>query len=427
MTGEQRTTKLRRGRAWPPLDPLVFVIALLIYAIAAPLGLGRVDAASQVASAIALDSGRRGASLSLLATRFAQYLPVGDLGWRANLASGLACALAMALLARLSVELVALLRPPPSARLASGAFLFEPVAAGGSALAAALTLATFESGITAGSAGLTLALLLGGLWAELALLRDVGKTSAGLALAALAGLSAGVGTMAGPLLWPVLAGLALWALRKGARWPLFAPLCFVASLGAVALANCAISSAPLSIRDVFAAPFVIVPQGRAELWMTALEIGDQVGAVGVLLAGIGLLSLSSRAPLIAAWLALTFVSCLLSANHGSGSSVRAGLLAVIAVVCLLGSVGLVHVSARLGRAPLAAALALSVIMLFSPAMDGGAGRWVTRPLPMRLLDRALDRVEARGTVDPGSSEMEGLLQLARAIGLRPDLEIAARR
>jgi hypothetical protein len=59
-------------------------------------------------------------------------------------------------------------------------------------------------------------------------------------------------------------------------------------------------------------------------------------------------------------------------------------------------------------------------------MDGGAARWVGRPLPMRLLDHALNRAEVRSVVDPGTSEMTGLFHYARAIGLRPDLEIASK-
>ena len=423
-------TKPHQGRAWPALDLVVFSAALLLYAMAVPLGLGRIEAASQVAAAVALDPGRHGAPLALFATRLAAYLPLGDLAFRANLMSCIACAVAMALIARLSVALIALFRPPPSARQDAGMFLYEPIAAGGSALAAALALATFEAGVTASTTAPTLVVLFGALLAELALLRDIGNTTAGLVLAGLAGLSAGVGPMVGPVLWPVLAGLALWALRKGARWPLFAPLCFVATFGGFALASSAASSVELSIHDVFVSPFVVVPQGRAALWLTAVEIGDQVGAVGVLLAVIGVCVLFSRAAVVGAWLALNLVTCLLFANlvqaPGAGSmSARAALPMAIAVTCVLACAGLVHVSARLGRARLAAALALAVILVFSPAMDGGATRWVGRPLPMRLLDRALDRAGVRSVVDPGTSEMAGLFQYARAIGLRPDLEISS--
>jgi hypothetical protein len=422
-------TKPHQGRAWPALDLVVFSVALLLYAVAVPLGLGRVEAASRVAAAVRLDTASHGAALALFVTRLAQYLPMGDLGFRANLVSCLLGALAMALIARLAVAIIALFRPPPSARQAVGMFLYEPIAAGGAALAAALALATFEAGVTAGTTAPTLVLLLLALLAELALLRDIGNTGAGLALSSLAGLSVGAGPMAGPVLWPVLAGLALWALRRGARWPLFAPLCFVATLGGGALASSAASSVALSIRDVCISPFVIVPQGRAALWMTAVEIGDQVGAVGILLAVIGGLVLASRAAVIAAWLAVNLVTCLLFANltqaPGPGAlSARAAFPMAVAVTCVLACVGLVHVSARLGRARLAAALALAVILVFSPAMDGGASRWVGRPIPMRLLDRALARAEVRSVVDPGTSEMTGLFSYARAIGLRPDLELS---
>jgi hypothetical protein len=407
---------------------VVFALALVVYASAVPLGLGTVEAAPGAAAAIALDTGTQGASLVLLLTRLLGYLPVGDLVLRANLLSCLSAALAAALLARLAIELVVVFRPPPSARQYAGMFLHEPIAAGGAALAAALSLATFEAGTTVGTTALTLALLVGGLLAELALLRDIWNAEAGFVLSALAGLSAGGGAMVGPVLWPVLAGLAFWALRKGARWPLFAPLCFVAALGGFALATSAASSVPLSIRDVLVSPFAFAPQGRAALWVTAVEIADQVGAVGVLLALIGMVVLSSRATVTAACLALNFTTCLLFAHLGNASaggsmSVRAALPMAIAVTCVFGCIGLVHVSARLGRARLAGALTLAVILVFSPAMDGGRARWSARPLPIRLLDRALDRAESRSIVDPGTPEMTGLFELGRAIGLRPDLEL----
>jgi hypothetical protein len=429
MQSDQRTTKLRRGRAWPALEPVVFALVLVAYASAVPLGLGSVEAAPRVAAAISLDAAKQGTPLALLLTRLLEYLPVGDLALRANLMSCLSAALAAALLARLAFELVVVFRPPPSARQFAGMFLHEPVAAGGSALAAALSLATFEAGTTAGATALTLALLVGALLAELALLRDIGNAGAGLALASLAGLSAGVGPMAGPVLWPVLAGLTFWGLRKGARWPLFAPLCFLSALGGFALATSAVSSVPVSMRDVFVSPFSFAPQGSAVLWRTAVEIADQVGAVGTLLALIGFALLVSRAAVTAAWLALNLATCLLFANLANapaGGSVGAALPMAIGVAFVFGCVGLVHVASRLGRARLAGALTLAVILIFSPAMDGGRARWAAKPSPLRLLDRALDRAESRSLVDPGTPEMTGLFELGRAIGLRPDLELVPR-
>lgn len=414
------------GRLWPALDIVVFSAALPVYVVAAPLGLGRVEAAREVAAGVALDPGQQGAPLVVLAMRLAEYLPVGHVVLRANLLSSLWCALAMALLARLSVTLVAALRPPPSARQDGRAFLCEPIAAGGSALAAGLSLATFGAGTTAGSIAPTLLVLLGGLWAELLLVRDLGNTAAGLALACLAGLSTAVGALPGLLLWPIMAGLAVWALRKGARWPLFAPLCFVAVFGGFALASGAASSVALSAREVFVSPFV-VPRGGVALAKTAGEVADQVGAVGVLLAAIGLFALAARTAVVGAWLGLNLVMAILLANlaegPGGASYLRAALPLAVAISFSLACVGILHVSARLGRARTAAALALAVIVVLSPAMDGGRARWGGRVLPVRLLDRALERAEVRSVVDPGTDEMAGLFRLARAIGLRPDLEI----
>jgi len=61
-------------------------------------------------------------------------------------------------------------------------------------------------------------------------------------------------------------------------------------------------------------------------------------------------------------------------------------------------------------------------VVFSPAMDS----WRVlrrRNLPMHLLDLALSRAEVGSLVCPGTVEMDGLFRLARAQGLRPDLEI----
>ena len=418
----------QQSRAWPALDLVVFSAALLAYVAAVPLGLGRVEVASEVAAGIALDLGQQGASLALLAMRVADYLPMGQVSFRANLLSSLCCALAMAALARLTVDLVVPLRPPPSARQDARAFLCEPIAAGASALAAAFSLATFSAGATAGSVAPTLLVLLAGLWVELLLLHDPGRRAAGLGLACLAGLSTAIGPLVGLVLWPVMVGLAVWALRKGARWPLFAPLCFVAAFGGFALASSAASSVPLSARELFVSPFVLVPRGGVALRTTVTEIADQVGAVGVLLAAVGLLVLTTRSAAVAAWLGLNLVTATLLANLGAppggAASLRAALPLAVAVTFALGGVGILHVSGRLGRARIAAALALAVIVVLSPALDGGRSRWAGRAQPMRLLDRALDRAEVRSVVDPGTEEMAGLFRLARAIGLRPDLEIA---
>lgn len=375
-----------------------------------------------MAAALVLDTGRHGAGLSVFAARLLQYVPLGDLALRANLISCLGTAVAMSLLARLAVEVMTLLRPPPSARQEARMFLHEPVAAAACALTAGLTLATFSVGTSGGVAAPILVVLLAALLAQLALLRDIANSAAGLGLAALAGLAPGVGPAVVPVLWPVLAGLALWALHKGARWPLLAPFCLVATAGSLFLVARAGSSGSVPLRALLV-PAWSAPEGGVAVWRRALELADQVGVVGVLLAGIGLFALVTRATLVAGWLVLNLVTCLVLARL-PGAAGRSILPVAVAVTCVFAGLGLVHVSARLGRARLAAAFALTVILASSPALDGGLARWRGHSLAMRLLDRALQRAEVRASVDPGTVEMAGLLQLGQALGLRPDLDLA---
>jgi hypothetical protein len=420
-------TGVSRGRAWPTLDVALFAAAFPLYALGMPLGLARVEAASQVAAGLALDTSTEPATYGLLAMRLAGFIPLGDQPLRANLASAVLCALALALLARLCLEILVLLRPPANARQDLREFLHEPIAASGAALAAGLTLSTFDLGTTGGSAAATLLMLCAGLLAGFALLRDVSSATAGYALAAISGLSAGVDAVAGPLLWPLLVGLAVWALHKGARWPLLAPLCFIAAWGGSALAAVACSAAPATAGSLFGGLGALGAHAGAELWATTVELGDEVGVVGALLAAVGLVVIGARAAVLAAWLALTLLSAILFAHSPAGAGVamgpaRAALPVAIAVSCVFASAGLLHVAGKLGRAHMAATLAMAVILVLSPAMDGGQARWLRRAtLPMHLLDRALGRAEVRSMVYPGTGEMDGLFRLARAMGLRPDL------
>jgi hypothetical protein len=266
-----------------------------------------------------------------------------------------------------------------------------------------------------------LALLLCGLRAARSLLADRGAAASGYALAALAGLAVGLDGIAGPLLWPPLVGLMIWTLRTGPRWPLMAPLCFVAGWATVGLATLAASTVPLSFASLLPNVGALAAPTRDSVLSTALELADQVGVIGILLAAIGVAMLAARALVLTAWLALTGLTAILFAQLGNASTRAA--LPVAAIVCFVfASVGLVHVAGRLGRARLAASLALAVILVFSPALDRGPGRWSRRPsMAMRLLDRALERAEPGSVVDPGTPEIAGLFRLAAAIGLRPDL------
>ena len=393
-----------------------------------PLGLSRIDGASQVADALELGTGASRGFFALLAMRLGQYLPFGDTPTRATFVSAVFCALAVALAGRLALRACMLLRPPANARQEERHFAHEPIAAMGSALAFAFSLTTFELGVAATTAAATLALLLGAVLAGFALLRESSRADAAYALSALAGFSAGVDSVAGPLLWPLLLGLSIWSLRKGARWPLIAPLCFAAAWGASVLAAVAVSSTTLSLGEVFAGMQPLGMHGHGPIGPVLVELADEVGVIGSLLAVIGAVALAARSTLLAAWLVLTVVVSVLFAASSLpvpvDTSTRSALPLAAAILCAFAGAGLVHIASRLGRARAAGAFALAAILVASPALDGGARRWAHRGIfPMHLLDRALARAQIRHVVCPGTPEMEGLFRLAKAQGLRPDVDL----
>jgi hypothetical protein len=166
--------------------------------------------------------------------------------------------------------------------------------------------------------------------------------------------------------------------------------------------------------------------GSGIFWSSAVELADQVGVIGSLLAVIGMVVLATRAAVLTAWLALTVTTSVLFAHSveraASSAGARAALPFGISVTCVFACAGLLHVSSRLGRARAAATFALAAMVVLSPAMDSFRG-WRRPALPIRLLDRALERAEVNSLVCPGTAEMDGLFRLAHAQGLRPDLEI----
>jgi hypothetical protein len=421
-------TSGRPPRPWPYLQPALFGVALVLYASAMPLGLSRIDGASQVADALELGTRASRSLFALLAMRVGQYVPFGDTTTRATFVSAVFCALAVALAGRLALRACMLLRPPANARQEERHFAHEPIAATGVALAVAFSLTTFELGVTATTAAATLALLLGAVLAGFSLLREYARADAAYVLAALAGFSAGVDSVAGPLLWPLLLGLSIWSLRKGARWPLIAPLCFVASWGASALAAVAVSATTLSLGELLAGMQPLGVHSHGPLWPVLVELADEVGVIGSLLAVIGAVALAARSTVLSAWLVLTVVVSLLFAASSLPGLVaaptRSAFPLAAAILCTFAGVGLVHIASRLGRARAAGAFALAAILVASPALDGGERRWSHRGIsPMHLLDRALDRAQIRHVVCPGTPEMEGLFRLAKAQGLRPDLDL----
>src|SRR5581483_5445836 len=137
----------------------------------------------------------------------------------------------------------------------------------------------------------------------------------------------------------------LWALRRGERWPLAAPVLFAAG-GAVALLPVAVSDAPLSLHQLLA-PLWPTRAAPALTRAAALVVANQVGVVALLLAGIGCVVLATRAPVALLLLAFGGAAALRTAAPAAGLA-EALLAAPVAV-------GIGHLAAKLGRAQLAAA------------------------------------------------------------------------
>ena len=456
----------RAGRPWAAQGPLLFGGTLAAYAAAVPLGLQPAPGATSAAAhgaALASDvafgaaSGAAGGEgggegiAVLLAIRVLACLPVGDLATRASLASAVAGALAVALLGRVCWHALRLVRDrrgqPPAPAM-------ETVASSGAAVVAGLALGPFAAATAPGPTAATLALVSAAWLCVVRLLRAPDDARAGAALALVAGLAAGVSPAAAALSWGPALATWLWALRRGTRWPLVAPLLFVAGLG-VSLAAVAIAVAPAPAGRLAASlwPSPLLAH-RAATRLAAIEAAEQVGVVGVLLAGAGLLVVAAaRSPGLFALCAAGLLGAIgIAAGTAPAAGAAAGLLgaagiaagtapfaaaAPFAAVAPFGAVaaplaaaaaaiplaiGLAHVADRMGRAGVATAAALAVIAAVSPALDGGAARWSRRTrLPGALLTRALGEVPLRAAaVEPGSAQVDALFRYGRAIGLRPD-------
>ncbi|HEX7598973.1 MAG TPA: hypothetical protein VF518_12215, partial [Polyangia bacterium] len=406
----------------------------VVYAAGTPLGLDRVGAASRVAAGMGLDfSGPDPATpLALLAMRLGGYLPFGDAPARANLVAAALAAFALALLGRLCVDVLGAFRPSPHARQGQLHFVHEPLLAAGAVLAGGLSLASFHTATSAGAGAATLALLAGAWLCGLPLLRGEGSANHGFVLAGLAGLAAGVDPVAGPLLWPLAFGLWLWELRRGSRWPLLAPLVFVAALGGSMLASVAGSRTPETAMHLVGNLWPVGMDDRAIVLGTATEFCDELGVVGLLLAAMGALAILRRSPLVAFWLGFTLITALLLGQPPGRSGtalqpMRPGLPAALLAAAVPICAGAAELAARLGRGRVFTAVVLAALVVVSPALDGGRGRWQrdTRGSE-RLLEHALLRSPVRAAVDPGTPEMDGLFRYGAVLGLRPDLEIVRR-
>jgi hypothetical protein len=430
-------------RVWPLLDLPLFAGTLLAYAAALPLGLDRLGAARAIEQGYLLSAGapaEGGAPLGALLIRLFAFFPFADVAARANLASAVAGAVAAVLLGRLSTEVLINLCPPAHARRTERDLWHEPVAAAAGAGVAALSMGLFLAATSAGAVALTTALV-AGVWIRgVRVARAPEDTREGLWLAFLAGLALGSDPRAPAFVWPPAFLLWIWALRRGERWPLLAPVVAVAG-GAVAFYVTVAADVPVSIRvlgerlalGVWSGP-IFGPASAGEPGASGLlalggHLTAELGVVAILVAVVGLLVLLLRAPLACALVLVSLAPGLLLAvgetrEPGRMEVAGAAIALLVAAASVPLSVGIAYMAGKLGPARAAAAAVLAVTALAWPILEGGGRRWSRDGrVPARLLEHALAGAPPRSVVDPGTPEMAALLGYARALGLRPDLTI----
>lgn len=323
---------------------------------------------------VAGQPGRAGPKLSVtpvagLLARASAVLPLADPPWRAVLPSALAAAVALALVVRQACDV---LGGGPLAALAAAA----------AAAATGLSLRFFLAGAVPGDAGVAAAFVAGAMLLSERIARVPADTRAGLGLAFVAGLGAGCPAAVAALVWPPAVALTLLALRRGERWPLVAPLLFVAGSGVVL--GALVVSPGLGVADVaarlplasFRTAFSVRP---AALVLTAAglarELGEQIGVVALLLAVVGTAVLLVRARVALAF-CVWIVAAALVVAAGLPEGARAAALAAGAVALALPvGAGVLYLAERMGRARIATAVALSIIANVWPALDHADLKW----------------------------------------------------
>jgi hypothetical protein len=242
--------------------------------------------------------------------------------------------------------------------------------------------------------------------------RDPARVSTGLGLAFLCGLAAGAGWSIRAVAWPVAAVLTVWALRRGTRWPLLAPMVFVAG-GGVALAGVVAATVepPVTLgpwwREIIAHdrfPDLATARAALSLW------ADDLGVLALLVVGVGGIALLWRRSAETIFLVLLSASAA-AASLGDGDVLLARLILIAgaALPIVRGHATLVR---PFGRARGAVALVLGVIIVTWPAVVGIGSVLATqgRPTPGRVEN-------GRASLD-GSHIGDVSRRLDAAVGLR---------
>ncbi len=407
----------------------VFALALTALLLVTPLSAGSTQAAEAVARGLALRTAMdpKEAPLALLFSRAAAFLPLGQVAMRSHIVSALLGALAAALL---FLRVRAGLRgaPDPTSPEAAPDPL-ELVAALLATVAVCLARSFLQAFTVAGSGAICAALLTAALLLAHRIAHEPSRSHVGLGLAVLAGLCALGPPALAALVWPPAFLLTVRSLRGGERWPLFAPLLFVAAAGSSALLVLRANGSPGAAELFRHLALTAVTSAAADLSVarvavTAAELVDEMGVIALLVAAFGLLRMTARPSaelLLSLW--VLAAGLLLGAALGPAAALVVTLATLLGLTSPLAA-GIAALAVRLGRARLPAAVALGFMVAVWPAFDGARALAQARRRDLaasRLVDAALLTAPPGATLQPRSPEIGGWLDYSRALGVRSDL------
>lgn len=370
-------------------------VAAVILSFVVPLHLSSGEALDLAAAAAG--GGRPFAAsfpLADLLARLALFIPAGELGARPHLLAALAGVAALALRACPAGDS----GDPPAGRFGALALL-------------ALSRPFLEVATRQPTTAVDVALLVLGLRLTGTVRAAGGARGAGLGLAFVGGLAAGAGWPSRLVLWPVGVLLTLRSLRRGYRWPVLAPLLFAAGLVPFVGAIVAASPPAPALGEILARLFLMPPHAPVTapaFWSAARVIGEDVGALALLVAALGAWRLVGRAPPgwglgAASWMTI------------AGAAVAMGdlPLARVTAVAAAGApfvAGVASLSSAFGRARHAAAAVIVVVAVMPAAWVGmeAALSAPTRRAPADVARELETAVVAGGPAQAGTPPAAGL-------------------
>jgi len=428
-------------RRWTPL--CVAMAGFAAYALVAPAGPYWLDSGEIGAAAWQIGSPHpTGFPLYVALARLLALLPVGELAFRLHLASAAAAAVALGLVAALVAEI-------------GGNRRAACVAGAGAAALLGVSLTFARQASVTEVYALTAALLAGALYLYDRVARGADARH-GLALALVAGLAIGAHCSFWLLFAVPLVALLFVRLRRGARWPLLAPVVAIAAAAAIHLA--------LPVRAATGRTAAVDwghPRNAAALvdHVDAVEIragwgdrmlrgeplvlrdsavrffggvGEELGALAALAALFGAVYLArdrrSRWLLFALVVVVAGDAFYAIALNPMGIADRQDGVPFALGIALLAGAGLVWLGRFAGRAGPFAAAAAGAVLVVGPAMVSWADIGPVGDAPRRFAEAALDGAPPRAILLTRSDSLSaGVLFLQVTEGARPDLAALVRQ